>query len=501
MKKLLFLLLFFLFHIASFSQSIDDVFPQKKMKKDLAIFKEIREKANSGLYKYRTKKQIDSIYNWAEHQIPKLVTFRDFYNLIFTLSDFEGSLHNNVDFPEKYYESLKEETSGYFPYPIKWIDGKWRINFKGGEIPLGAEIISINKVPISEIIKNLSKYYSTDGINTTGKRVGMRGAFSKFYRYHYGLTQNFKVEYKTNNSTVLKTISIKSIGYKERFENFKNRFSKPFDQIYYEDLAENEMYKFKKVDKNTGVLTLESFAMGGPESTGHKAYAKWLDSIFIDVKKNKLKNLIVDVRNNGGGNDPNDIITYSYLTQRNFQENTQAWISFKKIPLLKYIYTKIPRFLRPFGVRKYNKSFTKDFPKEIGGKIYQDENSNDHQIRKPNTNAFTGNVYLLIAPEVASAASLFAAMLTGNKNTVVVGEETMGGYYGHNGHNGLGYILPNSKIATFFYIVNLEQDVPKKNNQKYNRGIIPDYQVSQSYKDFLEQKDTQMNFVLDLIKE
>ena len=329
----------------------------------------------------------------------------------------------------------------------------------------------------------------------------MRGAFSKFYRYHYGLTENFEVTYKTNNSKIAETKEVKSIGNKERFENFKNRFSKPFDQTYYEDLAENEMYKFKKVDKNTGILTLESFAIGGPESTGHKAYKKWLDSIFTDAKKSNLKNLIVDVRNNGGGTDPNDLITYSYLTQRNFQENTQAWISFKKIPLLKYIYTKTPRFLRPFGIRKHNKSFEEEFPEEINGKFYQNENSNDHQIRKPNKNAFTGNVYLLIAPEVASAGSLFAAMLAGNKNTIVVGEETMGGYYGHNGHSGLGYILPNSKIETFFSVVNLEQDVPKEDNQKYNRGIIPDHQVSQSYEDFLEHKDTQMDFVLDLIKK
>ena len=357
MKKTIFLLLFFAMQYVIFSQSIDDVFPQKKMMKDLAAFKEIREKANSGLYKYRTKKQIDSIYNWAENQIPKLVTYRDFLNLIYALSDFEGSLHNDIGMPKKYYETLKVEASGYFPYPIKWIDGKWRINFKDGEIPLGAEIISINEVSISEIIKNLSKYYSTDGINTTGKRVGMRGAFSKFYRYHYGLTENFEVTYKTNNSKIVETKEVKSIGNKERFENFQNRFSKPFDQTYYEDLAENEMYKFEKIDKNTGILTLESFAIGGPESTEHKAYKKWLDSIFIDAKKSNLKNLIVDVRNNGGGTDPNDLITYSYLTQRNFQENTQAWISFKKIPLLKYIYTKIPRFLRPFGIRKHNKSF------------------------------------------------------------------------------------------------------------------------------------------------
>ena len=102
---------------------------------------------------------------------------------------------------------------------------------------------------------------------------------------------------------------------------------------------------------------------------------------------------------------------------------------------------------------------------------------------------------------MASAGSLFAAMLTGNENAVVVSEETMGGYYGHNGHTPLSYKLPHSKLSLYFSIVNLEQDVPLKANQYYERGILPDYKVTQNLEDYLSQTDTQMNFVIDLIKK
>ena len=50
-----------------------------------------------------------------------------------------------------------------------------------------------------------------------------------------------------------------------------------------------------------------------------------------------------------------------------------------------------------------------------------------------------------------------------------------------------------------FSVVNLEQDVPKKDKQIQGRGIIPDYDVVQSYQDYLTQTDTQLNFVYDLI--
>ena len=92
-------------------------------------------------------------------------------------------------------------------------------------------------------------------------------------------------------------------------------------------------------------------------------------------------------------------------------------------------------------------------------------------------------------------------MLAGNENTITVGEETMGGYYGHNGHTPLEYKLPKSKMVILFSVVNLEQDVPKKENQIQGRGIIPDYNVVQSYQDYLTQTDTHLNFVYDLIKK
>ncbi|MCH8517428.1 MAG: peptidase [Cyclobacteriaceae bacterium] len=471
------------------------------MKQDFEIFKQISKEANSGLYKYRTEQQIDSIYNWGNLQTEKSLTYRDFYNLISTISNFEGSLHNDVSLPKKFAENLKNETKGYFPYPIKWIDNKWLINISDKLIPLGSEIIEINDTKIEEIIPELYKYYSTDGNNITGKRIGIMTSFSKYYRLHFGLTDSFKVVFLNPTTKQLETKNIDSVPYKAYYENFNKIHSMPLDIFYFADLKENQKYNYKKLDSLTGILTIHTFAMGNETTTEHKKYQKFLDSIFTEIKTKEIKNLIVDVRNNGGGTDPNDLITYSYLTNRNFQENLEAWITFKKIPLLRYIDNKSPRLVRPLFLASYNKEFREIFPKEKNGKFYQDENSDDHKIRTPNPNAYNGNVYLLTSPRIASAGSLFAAMLAGNENTTTIGEETMGGYYGHNGHSSLNYKLPNSKIIITFSVVNLEQDVPKKENQKYDRGIIPDYEVTQTFDDFITNTDTQLNFTLDLIRK
>lgn len=117
----------------------------EKLKQDLTIFKEIRKKANSGVYKYRTPKQIDSIYSWAFLQINKPKTLLDFYKIVLKITDFEGSLHNDTTLPDDFQ---KKYSSGnlFFPYPVKLIKNKLVVNFRNTKIPLGSHIHSINKI-------------------------------------------------------------------------------------------------------------------------------------------------------------------------------------------------------------------------------------------------------------------------------------------------------------------------------------------------------------------
>lgn len=480
-------------------QSIDEVFSKKKMRKDFEVFKEIRLKANSGLYKYRTHEQIDSIYDWAESEIEKSNTYLEFFNIICQLTDFEGSCHNNTDPAEKYVDNMREEADGYFPYPIKWTQGKWLVNYENDEIPLGAEIIAVNGKPIAEVISNLYKYYPTDGENLTGKRIGIRAHFGIYYRYKYGRQKAFRITYSKVDDIAIEEKSISSVSYMKYYERFRGRHSRKYDNIYYRDLKPNQKYTYKEVAPATSLLTIHSFGMGNENSVEHKAFAAFLDSVFLAIKTNGVENLIIDIRINGGGDDPNDVLAYSYLTSRNFQESREAWISFQKLPLVKHYDSSIPRFLRPFGVGKYNKRFRKRYSVEKEGRYYIGQHENEMKVWSPHPNAFTGNIYLMTSPAVASAGSLFGAMVAGNENTTVIGEETMGGYYGHNGHTPLEYVLPKSKIEIEFFIDNIDQDVPIKDNQRRNRGIIPDYEVPQSTMDFLDNKDTQMEFVLELI--
>jgi len=63
------------------------------------------------------------------------------------------------------------------------------------------------------------------------------------------------------------------------------------------------------------------------------------------------------------------------------------------------------------------------------------------------------------------------------------------------------YELPNSKLRLTFSIVDLEQDVKRLSDQKFGDGVRPDFKVVQSYEDFINNKDTQLNFAVEKVKK
>lgn len=474
----------------------NEKWPAEKLKQDLAIFKEIREKANSGLYKYRTKQQTDSIYSWAFSQIKHPKTLLDFYKIILKITDFEGSLHNDTTLPDD-FQNRYSSGNVFFPYPVKLIENKLIINFQNAEIPLGSQVHSINGIAVNKILDEISKYYTTDGYNITGKSIGIGSSFAKYFEMEYGRQIQFSIEYSLPYKTqkVIKTVD--AVSNEIRKENFKNRHSLPNDSLQYGKIKNK--YSFK-VSATTSLLTINTFAIGkNAKDKQHLAYKKYIDSCFKYLSSNPhIKNLIVDVRNNGGGTDPNDIMTFSYLAQKPFRENTTAYVNFQEIPFPEYfVYEETEIEKKKEEKKDFENDLKEEFPELKNGRYIQDEKFN--LLLQPAANNFKGQIYLLISPRIASAGSLFASLVAGNTNAIVIGEETMGGYFGHNGHTPIEYELPNSKIKTQFSIVNLEQDVPQKANQVPGRGIIPDYKISQTFEDFMSNKDTQLEHTLKLI--
>jgi hypothetical protein len=280
-------------------------------------------------------------------------------------------------------------------------------------------------------------------------------------------------------------------------EAFQARHSKPSDHDFF--APAKQPYTFRLLPHQpTAVLTLNTFTIGEDGTAGHKKYQAFLDSCFWLLRRSPaVTNLLIDARANGGGDDDNDMVAFSYVARAPFRENKASAVGFARVPYRQYLSFEKDTTERADLVREIEQELRTDFNLGADGKLH--ENAEVNPDFQPKQHRFRGNLYLLISPRIASAGSMFAAMVRGNTNAVVIGEETMGGYYGHTGHTAVEYRLPNSGIHISFSIVDLVHDVPVKATQPPGRGIMPDYLVTQSLEDFLANRDTQMEFALKLI--
>ena len=469
-----------------------------QMKQDLKLFRDIREKANSGLYRYRTKKQIDSIYQWAFKEIKKPLPTLGFYKIILQLTDFEGSCHNYTEVEASLVSYLNRQPA-FFPYAVKYIDGKMIFNSITDQIPVGSRITSINSISDTDLMKSFYKYMPADGFAISQKLSGsVDRSYGIRYLLEYGMKDSFAITFQPPGSTLKKTVTVPGVSLEQRQKNLLLRHSARVDSVI--DYRVQPKYSFRMVNPTTGLLNLRIFTMAtGSDDPAFAVYVRFIDSVFNELNKNGVYNLIMDIRSNPGGSDPTFEQPMMYLTDKPFKENNLAYIIFDSLPYEQYFWGTSTASRMSDQEKVEGKKMLKDyFPSLQNGRNVQDAKHNP--VYQPKTPAFNGRLYLLIDENTASAASHLASLVKAyGRNTTIVGVETIGGYYFHNGHMSLIYELPNSKIKTKFSIVYVVQDAVVKADQPEGRGTMPDYEVWPTFDDFMQNRDTQMEFVLKLI--
>lgn len=452
--------------------------------KDYDLFQSLFEQVNSGLYRYHPKEKVDSLFRINRQKITESTSYRDFYNLVWEVIDFTGSIHNNLDYPDSLKIRLNREKI-FFPLPLRYLEKKLIVNADFKDLKTGDEILSINGIEAQDFAKTVGHYRSTDGYNTTEKYAFIQTKkLADYIYYAFGKQDEFLIHYQSNGKN--KQTILPAVAFKTFEEQHKNRFIPEYEE------EEEALYFFRFLEGNIGYLRVSSFAIGVEGSPEYKTFSAFLEYVFKDLKYHKSKNLIVDIRGNAGGIDPNESLLFAYMTDRKFKENTSAYTLTQKFPFPEQLR------LKGFSLEELEEAAKERHNDYREGKYFQNQEYNP--VWSPKENRFTGNLYMLIDPFVASAASHYAAMVKSDRKAVVVGQETGGGYYGHTGHYNITYQLPETGLLLSFSVVNFEQDVRELPDQKQGQGIMPDHEVQQTIEGYLNHTDKALEYIKRLIK-
>jgi hypothetical protein len=453
----------------------------KELKDDYNSFRNILESVHPGLYQYANQKDWEHQFDSVQNLLHKDRTIIDFYNILSGLVNNVHCGHTSLFLPAAFNDSIRH-LNGFFPVPLTVIDNRLIVNSTNYDIPLGAEIISINGDRVDKFLSKLWKYETVDGFNTMYQQEESVWDFAMNYFMIKGPQKEFKVRYKTtdenNEHTETEVIEPETFAAAAD-DNFTNRY-------YY--FAEDVNYDMDVIDSiHTAVMTVYTF--GYDTYSTDRAFTRFVKNSFSLLRKSpNIKNLVIDLRNNTGGNFHDMFYLYGYLTRKEeWKEFKKAYTVFNKIPFTPYLAKG------ENDVEGIQASIDSSFDHKRNGRIMRQYA--DNETKYAAEHPFTGNVYVITNSNVQSAASYFAALLQDEGRAKIVGSETGGSGSNTNSFHVLTYELPHTHIRLNVPVVHAEFSLQK--TYAGGRGVLPDYPVPLTLADLKNNTDPQLGFVLD----
>jgi len=452
--KLLFVLgLFFGLNLQA-----QELFSRSDVLEDLAFLKESLEETHYNLYAYTPKQEFDENYNQVKNEIRK-----DSLSLLEVTSLFQKVIskakngHTEIGFPGKSYGAYANAGGTLFPLEIAFEDGKSLIrkNWSNNDaIKVGAEIFSINSVSMTEILSEIHPLISAERLYFKNAKLELY-SFPRYYWQVYGEQERFEVVIRSDGA--IKSYMVDAVELIEGYEMKRT------------ELINSE----RKLEFIGASAYLNPGGFGGDEAK----YQKFIDSTFIKIKERKSTNLIVDLRNNPGGDDSFSNYLVSYFADKPFKWNS----SFK---------LKTSAFLKEHTRKNYDTTnvYWQSALNHKNGEVYEYEFGK--YAPQPKTQRFSGKVYVLVNRQSHSQSTVTAAQIQDYSFGTIVGEET--GEYASLYASIFQYKLPKTQISVHVS----KGKMVRVNGSTKEEGVIPDIYIKDH---LLDEKDEILQGLLQVI--
>jgi C-terminal processing protease CtpA/Prc len=444
--------------------STTDILSVDQMKKDLdfAYRKLLENHVNP--YLYVSKVKLERLYKKIRSNLKKPLTRHEFYlavsGLVTTLHDG----HTAIDFPMTYYYEY-EKKGLLFPLRVKMNKSGIFVAqnlSKDSKIGKGDQILSINGKSYSNIVTDFGTL-----INDVRPLYDVySGLFNQLFWFKYGSAKEFQIEFRNQIGQVLK----------ETIPGILKAEWKP------SGLDSELDFDFEILEEGIGILTFNRMFKA-------KEFDHFLDSTFSVIKERKVNNLIIDIRKNGGGRGRMADSLFNYLTQDSY--SLFSGIKYKISKDLKNLYLgDDPNHTDPI-----DSAFIMSQPDGVVADFLKHTNQSIITIRPHRKeNVFTGKTFLLTSNNTFSGGALIAGIFKCNSIGKIIGVEPAQTTMFVADHT---YVtLPNSKLDLGISFVELHLPC----EQSYYHGIRPDYEIEMKAQDMKEGVDTQIDFVMKLIK-
>lgn len=465
----------------------DKKFSVPELQSDFGVLRNILETKHPALYWYTPKDSMDMHFNHAFESITDSMTELQFgWKVLAPLTHQIRCGHTSFSMSKKWDKFSRKRKIPSFPLFVKaWSDTMvitGNLNKKDSILKPGMLITSINGYSNREIIRQIFNHLPLDGYADNVNYYRISRSFPIYHRNVFGLFGNYNVGYIDSTGiekfTLLKMFTpAQDTGKKKKQEKpvVKKRTKKEL----------REMARSLEID-STGtfaVLTLNTFSKG----KGIHLRSFFRQS-FRAIRKKNIKNLVLDIRSNGGGDVGMYVLLTKYLRHTPFKVSDSTYSVTKSLKPYSSIITSA--LLNNLALRFFTKKH-KDGYYHFG---YWER----HYFKPKQNKIYNGQLYVLTSGPTFSAASLLSNTLKGQSNVTLVGEETGGGWHGNSGILIPEIKLPITKLKIRLPLFKLVQF---NHVQKDGKGVVPDIILPPNIDAVRKMQDSKLLYIKKLIKE
>ncbi len=378
--------------------------------------------------------------------------------------------HSNVKFSEERTKQFIKYGT-FFPYELEFFDSTAVVT---GSISDGnkqfyrREIFKINNVPIKKILKDLAVVAMMDGEFNESASEWLAEDFWFYFSLYNGFRSSYSITYLENGKQLHEIAKAVS-----RIEFLKSSFledylSEPVELSY---IAGKPVLDVANFDQKSAWW-----------------WRRKVRRVFKELKKNDDNELVLDLRDNGGGQENlQNILLKAFGISATEKYEVEAIKTFEFKNVNGLMNSHFER-LKSFGLENF--MFTNRVEKGFRHRKLK-------KCRGRNKSLFEGDLYVLFDGTTFSCASDAAAILKRNyPKTVLLGTETRGSgkinYAGYFMHVSLPNTHMQVRIPRVKYVL-------KDSEFSADSGVIPDVQVEMKKEDIQSNIDTQLTYIINLL--
>lgn len=387
-----------------------------------------------------SKEAFDSTKNkLLSEWISDSITLKEFMVKGMKLTAILSGGHSQMDWQNPgIIPEMKAHT--YLPFTGK-IDTKNRFIVTKStieEIQEGTEIQAINNVPIAKLYQECMSYIG--GIEAF-KNATCEKLFPLYLFFNNTIKPPYTIQI-SNSDKDLKTNGI-DLGV---LINFINASQKQPD------------YTFEIIDRKVGLISYNA-------CNDYDQFDLFLTQTFKTIAENQIDKLIIDIRQNGGGNSELNDLLLSYITTTPYRQSSGRY--WKVSELSKQVYASNPIYAEVFGEK-----FINEYMLKSNQSVIFDTAETGLITPQNKSNSFTGKTCMLIGPNTFSSANFLADAVKTYHLTTLIGKST--GEYTNDFGEQMQFQLPNSKSYVF---ISSTYDIGANGDETVLEPVYPDIET------------------------